>query len=143
MAAKTGAAPRIRKMALKHPELSHANIAKRIGCSRPNVTSVLTTFLAGTSDTYLRDFQDSKADVYDALQLRLLASVTQSKLDKTPAVSLVTGAAILEDKSRLIRGLATGINVNVLVDAVAAIRAMPSQPSVQVIDMQAHKPSDE
>lgn len=120
--AKTGAAPRIRKLKLRHPELSHADIAKRVGCAPSNVTSVLKRFMGkGTEDT-LRVFQDNKADVYDALQHRLLSSITAAKLSKAPAVSLITGAAILEDKARLVRGLATGINVSVLMDVAEAIR---------------------
>lgn len=124
--AKTGAAPRIRKMKLRHPELSHADIAKRVGCVPSNVTAVLKRFMGKGSEDNLRTFQENKADVYDALQHRLLSSITDAKLSKAPAVSLITGAAILEDKARLVRGLATGINVNVLMDVVEALRARPA-----------------
>lgn len=137
MAAKTGVAPQIRKLALKHPELSHTDIAKRVGCSRPNVTGVLTAFLAGTSDSTLRDFQETKADVYDAVQYRLLSSLTQDKITKAKPMEIITGAAILEDKARLVRGQATGINVSVLLDVAEAIRSraavkqdnLPVQPA--------------
>lgn len=124
--AKTGVAPKIRKLKLRHPELSHSDIAKRVGCRPSNVTAVLKTFLGKTSKEDLADFQASKADVYDAIQHRLLQSLTPSKIAKAPAVSLITGAAILEDKARLVRGLATGINVNVLLDVVEAMRAKSS-----------------
>jgi hypothetical protein len=36
--------------------------------------------------------------------------------------ALVTAAAILEDKGRLVRGQATGINVQVLMDVAEMIR---------------------
>jgi hypothetical protein len=35
----------------------------------------------------------------------------------------ITGAAILIDKARLVRGQATSINANVLIDLVRAVRA--------------------
>jgi hypothetical protein len=38
----------------------------------------------------------------------------------------ITGAAILIDKARLVRGQATGINVSILMDVVEAIRARPA-----------------
>jgi len=125
--ARTGAAPRIRKLKLRHPELSHAEIAKRVGCAPSNVTSVLKTFMGKSNEDELRGFQEAKADIYDALQHRLLASLTQAKITKAKPMEIITGAAILEDKARLVRGQATGINVSVLMDVVEAIKARGSQ----------------
>jgi hypothetical protein len=78
--------------------------------------------LAEHTEDDLRAFQDNKADVYDAIQQRCLESVTSEKLRKTSAPGLVTAAAILEDKARLIRGQATGINIQVLMDVAEMIR---------------------
>lgn len=128
--AKTGDAPRIRKLKLRHPELSHADIAKRVGCAPSNVTSVLKTFMGKSSEGDLRSFQESKADIYDALQHRLLSSLTQSKITKAKPMEIITGAAILEDKARLVRGQATGINVSVLLDVAEAIRSKPTPPVI-------------
>ena len=50
--------------------------------------------------------------------------VTLPPPPKAPLLPRITGAAILEDKARTIRGQATQINVSVLLDAVAAIREM-------------------
>ena len=47
----------IRKTKLRYPELSEAEIAKRVGCSPSNVHQVLTTFLANRSEAELRNFQ--------------------------------------------------------------------------------------
>lgn len=123
--AKTGVAPRIRKLKLKHPELSHSDIARRVGCRPSNVTAVLKTFLGKHSEEQLRSFQDSKADVYDALQHRLLLSLTPAKLAKARVQEAVTSAAILEDKARLVRGQATAINMTAVVDLIEAMRAEP------------------
>lgn len=120
---KKGLAPQIRKMAIQYPELSHSEIARAVGCNPSNVTIVLKTFLGNTSEESLRDFQASKADVYDALQQRLLLSITQEKIDKTKPMEAITGAAILEDKARLVRGQATAINMTAVVDLIEVMRA--------------------
>ena len=120
---KRGLAPLIRSTKLRYPELSEAEIAKRVGCSPSNVHQVLTVFLHGHSEPDLRDFQANKADIYDAVQMRALESVTQEKLRKSSAGSLVTIAAILEDKARLIRGQASSINITALVDVLDLVRS--------------------
>ena len=112
----------IRRTKLRYPELSESQIARHVGCSPSNVHQVLKSFLVDRSEAELHDFQANKADIYDAVQLRALASVTQAKLQKSSAPALVTAAAILEDKARLVRGQATGINVQVLLDVAEMIR---------------------
>jgi hypothetical protein len=130
MAAKTGVASKIRKLKTQFPEMSQRAIAKRVGCNKSNVHSVLSFYMGKANEEELRGFQENKADIYDALQHRLLSSITPNKLAKAPAVSLITGAAILEDKARLVRGQATGINVNILMDVVEALRARPVAPTI-------------
>ncbi len=112
----------IRKLKLRYPELSEAQLARRAGCSPSNVHQVLRSFLVDRTQDELREFQANKADIYDAVQMRALASVTQEKLRKSSAGSLVTVAAILEDKARLIRGQATSINVQALLEVAELIR---------------------
>jgi hypothetical protein len=126
--ANTGAARRIRKMKLDYPELSEGQIAKVVGCNPANVHRVLKRFL-GKKQTQddLRQFQEDKANIYDALQHQALMSVTAAKLSKTPVRDLAVAAGIWEDKARLIRGQATQINVTVLLDAVQAIKDMRSR----------------
>lgn len=132
---KRGLAPTIRKIAVQYPELTHSEIARTVGCDPSNVTCVLKTFLGNTSPEQLADFQQNKADIYDAMQHRLLASLTDDKINKSKVMEAVTAAAILEDKARLVRGQATGINVSVLLDVAESIRAMRDQPKpAQVVD---------
>jgi len=50
-------------------------------------------------------------------------SITDEDIAKAPLLPRITGAAILEDKARVIRGQATQINVSVIADLVAAARA--------------------
>jgi len=119
---KRGLAPLIRATKLRYPELSEGEIAKRVGCTPSNVHQVLSVFLHGHSEQELRDFQTNKADIYDALQFRAIACVTQEKLRKSSAGSLVTIAAILEDKARLMNGQPTSFHVTALVDLVGMLR---------------------
>jgi hypothetical protein len=117
-------------MKMQYPDLGPSAIARTVGCTADNVSQVLRRFLGKGTKADLDDFQQNKADVYDALQHKLLASLTDEKISKTNAVSAITGAAILEDKARLVRGQATGINVSVLMDVVEAIKARQSQPMI-------------
>ena len=87
----------------------------------------MTTFLADRTQDELREFQANKGDIYDAVQMRALGSVTSAKLQKASAGSLVTVAAILEDKARLIRGQASSIHVHALVDVLDALRMREEQ----------------
>jgi hypothetical protein len=121
---KRGLAPLIRATKVRYPELSEAKIAKRVGCSPSNVHQVLSVFLHGHSEQELRDFQANRADIYDSVQMRALESVTQEKLRKSSAGSLVTVAAILEDKARLIRGQATSIHISALLDVLDVVRQL-------------------
>jgi hypothetical protein len=125
--ARKGLAPAIRKLSIKHPELTHSEIARTVGCSPSNVTCVLKTFLGNTSEEELRNYQENQADVFDSVAHRLLLSVTQEKIDKTKPMEAITGAAILIDKARLVRGQATGINVSVLMHLAEEIRARGRQ----------------
>ena len=112
----------IRKIATRFPDLSNADIARRVGCSRENVSKVLQVYLDRTSPEELADFQENKAEVYDAIQHKLLSSLSAEKIANSKVMEAVTAAAILEDKARLVRGQATGINVNILLDVVDAMR---------------------
>lgn len=120
----TGAAAKVRKMKLRYPELSESQIAKRVGCNPATAHRVLKRFLGKHSEQELRDFQENKADIFDALQLRTLKSITAADIAKAPLLPRITGAAILEDKARTIRGQATQINATLLVDAARMLREM-------------------
>jgi hypothetical protein len=121
----TGAAAAIRKLAVQFPELSQGEIAREVGCHPTNVHKVLKHFRGVKDQAFeLKDFQESKAEIYDQLQARILGSISDADLLKAPLQARVTSAAILEDKARVIRGQATQINVSVLLDAVQAIKQM-------------------
>ena len=112
----------IRKIAAKYPELSQGDIAKRVGCSPQNVSEVLAKFLADTSPEYLDDYQANKPAVFEALQYRTLASITQEDITNSSFMQRVTAAAILQDKISLMRGQPTAIHAHLLVDVLDMLR---------------------
>ena len=130
-----GCAPRIRKMHLDYPELSHADIARQVGCSDRNVSQVLGRFLREITNDELTQFQACKADIFDAMQFKTLASITDQDISNATYLQRITGAAILEDKARLVRGQATSINMTALVDVANMLRQQRGiDPSAIVID---------
>ena len=119
---KKGTAPTIRKLKMRYPEMSHAQIAKRVGCRPNNVSAVLRKFLGKRTVEDLRDFQSNQADILDTLKANLLESITPSKIAKASALQIATAYGIMYDKAALLRGQATGINVVALLDVVKAIK---------------------
>lgn len=118
-----GCAKEIIRIKKQIPNASNALIARTVGCTRGNVRSVLSTFLGKHSEEELRDFQENKANIVDALQLKALESITDRKLTKSSAAQLATMFGILYDKGALQRGQPTGINAVMLLDVVEAIKA--------------------
>lgn len=115
-------AAKIRRLAALYPEMGSTGIARRVGCSVTNVNNVVSRMLAGESEDTLREFQSSKADAWDSISMRALGSITTKKLEKSSAAALTMVAGTAEDKSRLIRGMPTGLDVHVLLDIAAMVR---------------------
>lgn len=123
---RKGTAPAIRRLKSKYPEMTQPEIARRVGCSVDNVYNVLRRYHRSTTESEVRGFQDNKADILDQLAHRVVLSITDAKLKKMSASQAFVGLGILTDKSQLLKGLPTGINVTVLMDVVEAIRARGS-----------------
>ena len=113
----------IRKTHMRYPELSQSDIAERVGCTPQNVSQVLSAFLVDRSYDDLEEYRNNKAECFEALQYRTLASITNDDIDKAPLMARITGAAILQDKIALMRGQPTNISVTALLDVAEAIRA--------------------
>ncbi len=120
---KRGLAPLIRSTKLRYPELSDAEIAKRVGCTGQNVGQVLSAFLSDKTLEQMQDFRESKAEIFEAVQYRTLASITQEDIAKASYLQRITGAAILEDKIRLLRGQPTSIHFHTLLDIAEMLKA--------------------
>lgn len=113
---------RIRKMHLRYPELSRAEIARKVGCDPARVTQVLNRFLNDNGEEDLRGFQSNQADIYDAIRLRALSSLTDDKMAKSSASQLAILIGIMHDKAALCRGQATSHVAVVLLDVAAMMR---------------------
>ena len=135
-ARKRGLAPTIRKLSINNPELTHSEIARKVGCRPSNVTGVLKAFLGKRSEDDLRDFQANQADILDTVKHRLLESITPSKIAKASALQIATAYGIMYDKAALLRGQATGINVVALLDVVKAIKEseLHRLPAARVVE---------
>lgn len=115
-------APIIRRLHTSYPELTIGGIARRVGVSKQYTGRVLRRFMAHTEED-LRDYQENKADIYDAIQQQILESATPAKISKMSVSAAIVSAAILHDKAALLRGQPTGINVQVIGDVLELIRA--------------------
>jgi cytochrome c1 len=120
--ANTGAGDRAIALKLEYPELSAGQIAKAVGCNPSNVHRVLARFNARLDE--LQDYKEHKGDIWDAVAMKAVMSIDDAKLQMATAVQLATVAGIAFDKSQLVRGLATQVNVSVLLDLMQAARDM-------------------
>jgi|WetSurMetagenome_2_1015567.scaffolds.fasta_scaffold556530_2 hypothetical protein len=112
----------IRVLHSRYPELGPAALAKRVGVAPQTVHSVLKRFLADNTEEELQQFQSHKAAAFDAVAMRALGSITEAKLRKASAPSLMMVAGTAHDKSQVLRGLPTGMDVHVLLDLAAIVR---------------------
>ena len=140
---QSGAAVLARKLKIAHPEWSESDLAKFIGCDPALVHRALKglTDIREQAVKDLERYQASKADRFDAMQLRIYESITDRDLRKAQLLPRVTSLAILEDKARTIRGQATSVNVTVLLDAVQTIKQMRrpgAAPQDVVIEGESH-----
>jgi hypothetical protein len=103
----------------EHPDLTTREIAKMVDCDHSNVVRTLQRY--GIDQQATEDFKARRADVFAGLQERILKSITDEAIQKTPAIQLVTAASILYDKERLERGESTS-NVSVLVGAIKELQ---------------------
>jgi len=118
----TGAAEHIRLLHDRFPQMGNTTIANKVGCDESTVRDVLARYARHCSLEELRSFQANEADIIDAIREQSLASITPDKLANASYLQLVTGSAILMDKSRLIRGQPTSIHVTALLDVAEMLR---------------------
>ena len=126
--ANTGAGDRAIALKIEYPDLTPSQIAKAVGCHPSNVHRVLARFKTRLDD--LHDYKEHKGDIWDSVAMRAVMSMDDAKLQTATAVQLATVAGIAFDKSQLVRGQATQINVSVLLDLVQAARDMRDNSAI-------------
>lgn len=109
----------ILKTKQEHPDLSTRQIAAIADTGHTHVLATLKRY--GINQAHVRDFQKHRADILAGLQHRLLVSVTDEDIKKTPLGSRILAAAQMYDKERLERGQSTS-NQAVIHADIAALR---------------------
>jgi hypothetical protein len=97
-------------------------IARKVGCTPQSASSALKRFLGDDSEDDLKAFQQNRADVFDSITMRALGSITEEKLTKASAPALMMVAGTAHDKSQILKGMPTGMDVHVLLDLAAMVR---------------------
>jgi hypothetical protein len=97
-----------------------------VGCTPDNVYQVLSRFLGSAPREELNVFQENKPLLWEGMQYRTLASITDSDIANSSFSQRIVAAAIMEDKIRLMRGQPTSIHVHALVDVLDALRMRDS-----------------
>ena len=69
----------------------------------------------------LTDFRTHKDTAFEHLQHEIMQTIDMATIKAAPLLARVTAMGILEDKTRLIRGQATG-NINVLVGYIQELQ---------------------
>ncbi len=116
-------APQIVAIAQQHPDLTTTEIGKMVGCNHSNVVNTLKRY--GIQKASTDDYIANRAQVFAGLQERILKSITDEDIKKTPAIQKVTAASILYDKERLERGQSTD-NIGVIGKLIHEIKGMES-----------------
>jgi hypothetical protein len=120
-------AAKIRQLHTDYPELSQSAIARKVGCHPDNVYQVLRRFSGRDNPAHLEGFRAHKVDIFEMVQSRMLASITDEKLAKESAYSAVVAASIIQDKIQLMSGLPTSIHVTALLDIADQLRKREDQ----------------
>jgi hypothetical protein len=102
---RTAKSKKIIEIKEAHPELSTVQIGKLTDCTHANVIRVLQNY--GIIQQDVKDYKENRADVLAGLQHRLISSVTDQDIKKTPVGSRILAVAQLYDKERLERGQST------------------------------------
>jgi hypothetical protein len=84
---------------LRDKGLSFSQIAKIVGCSKVNVS--LRLKYAGYDQGEIKIYKKNRANIFAWMQDKLLSSITEDDIKKTPVGSRILGVAQLYDKERL------------------------------------------
>lgn len=95
---------------LRMQGMKSIDLAQYFKCSRQAIHQALKRYTLDPKN--LKDYRKTKADRMELLQGMIVTSIDESVIKKASFLQRVTGAGILEDKIRLIRGESTE-NINI------------------------------
>jgi hypothetical protein len=107
----------ILKTKQEHPDLTTREIAAICDTGHSHVIATLQRY--GIDRTHVEDYKKHRADILAGLQHRLLISVTDEDIKKSPMGSRILAAAQLFDKERLQLDLSTANQASVFADIAA------------------------
>jgi hypothetical protein len=113
----------ILKTKQEHPGLTTREIAAICDTGHTHVIATLQRY--GIDRTHVEDFKKHRADIFAGLQHRLINSVTDDDIKKSPMGSRILAVAQLFDKERLQLDLSTA-NLASIHSDVAALKALQS-----------------
>jgi hypothetical protein len=99
--------PTERLLALRSKGLTYRDIGKLV--NMPHNTIIYRLRAAGWDEEENKAFKDNRSEIFAGFQKELLFSIDREEIKKIPPASRITAAAILYDKERLERDLATQI----------------------------------
>jgi len=120
-------------LAYRKKGLSSSEIGAIVGCSSQNVLARLAAEEIETLD----NFRDNKDTVFEHLQRKVVKTIGDDQLKSMSGLQLITGAAILQDKIQVIRGLSSEIiDHRVLtLDLNKAIEQLRAEQGIDTIDV--------
>jgi hypothetical protein len=122
----------------ENPQLNNTQIGKLINTPRETVSKVLTRY--GIDMGAVESYQKHRADIFDALQHRIIASVTDDDINKATLMQRMASVGVLYDKMRIERGLSDSSSKPLVqINIVSPAGPMPSITcNAQVIDNTTH-----
>ena len=126
---------KILQIAQEHPDLSPADVAAVADADRSTVTRTLAQY--GGDYGIVKQFKAHRADIFAAMQERLVASCTAAEINKATLMQRMASVGILYDKERIERGLSDQGTAPLVVIQIRAASA-PAQSGSIVGEIAAH-----
>jgi hypothetical protein len=117
----------------QHPELSTRELAKVCQTDHTYVSKVLKTYKI--SNKTLKDYKDSKADIWQGISARLLSKLSDAQIQKATALQLVTAAGICESKYTEMSGGKPDVIPMVVINSLTVNPVEGSSQPAQIIDL--------
>lgn len=105
----------------QHPNASGREIARLANTDHTYTIEVLKRY--GLTNESIQGYKQHRADILSGLQHRLLSSITQQDIEKSPLGSRILAACQIYDKERIELGKSTN-NTIVLHESVERINAL-------------------
>jgi predicted DNA-binding protein YlxM (UPF0122 family) len=126
---------KILQIAQEHPDLSQNEIAAVAGVERSTVSRTLSRY--GADLGLVEEYKAHRADVFAAMQEKLIASCTAGDVNKATLMQRMASVGILYDKERIERGLSDQGTAPLVVIQIRSDRAtiadnQPISPSIML-----------